>query len=162
MKVLFTEKQRFNQWWVWAIIVVSTIVPLVIMYRELEAGGQPVDPYKFVINNLTLVVVLFLSVVLFLLLRLSTVVKSDTISIVYFPLVWKTIRLSDIADMEVINYGFVGGWGVRWFTQYGTVYNVRGNKGLYINLKNSKQLVIGTQKPEELQKAVEKLKAQKY
>lgn len=54
--------------------------------------------------------------------------------------------------MKVINYGFVGGWGIRLWTKYGTVYNVSGNKGLFIKLKNGKTMVIGTQKSQELEK----------
>jgi len=50
----------------------------------------------------------------------------------------------------VVDYGFVGGWGVRWWTKFGTVYNVMGRIGLAIELKNGKKLLIGTQKKTEV------------
>ena len=58
----------------------------------------------------------------------------------------------------MINYGFVGGWGIRLFTDYGTVYNTRGNKGLALKLQNGKRLVIGTQREDELKSVIQKLK----
>src|SRR5690554_7570605 len=48
--------------------------------------------------------------------------------------------------------GFVGGWGIRFTMKYGTVYNIKGNKGLFVKLKNGKTFIVGTQKPEELEK----------
>jgi hypothetical protein len=55
---------------------------------------------------------------------------------------------------QVIPYGFVGGWGMRLWTQYGTVYNVRGGKGLYVQLKNKKKFLVGTQQAEELERFI--------
>lgn len=49
-----------------------------------------------------------------------------------------------------VNYGFVGGWGIRPWTRYGTVYNTRGQEGLAIELKNGKKFLIGTQNQAEL------------
>ena len=57
----------------------------------------------------------------------------------------------------MINYGFVGGWGIRLFTKYGTIYNTSGNKGLALELHDGKKLVIGTDKEEELKNFIEKL-----
>lgn len=97
-------------------------------------------------------IIIFLVILLFVVLRMKTVVTKENIQLIYFPFVWKTINLSDIDTMKVINYGFVGGWGIRLWTKYGTVYNVSGNKGLFIKLKNGKTMVIGTQKSQELEK----------
>lgn len=85
---------------------------------------------------------------------MKTIITQQNIQLTYFPFIGKKINISDIDTMKVINYGFVGGWGIRFWTSYGTVYNVRGNKGLHIKLKNGKQLVIGTQKPQELEKVI--------
>lgn len=150
MKPLFTENQRFNQWWLWLLLVASSATPIIIMYKEYT--NDTVSS-----NNLWTLIIIFLVIILFVVLRMKTVVTQENIQLIYFPFVWKTISLSDIDTMKVINYGFVGGWGIRFWTSYGTVYNVRGNKGLHIKLKNGKQLVIGTQKPQELEKVVAQL-----
>lgn len=150
MKPLFTEKQRFNQWWLWVLLIISSVAPVIILYKEFTSSTSTS-------GSLSALIILFLVTVLFVVLKMKTTITQKSIQLVYFPFVWKTINIDDIASMEVINYGFVGGWGIRLWTSYGTVYNVRGNKGLHIKLKNGKQLVIGTQKPEELENVVEQL-----
>ena len=147
MKPLFTEKQRFNQWWLWLLLAVSLAVPAILLFKEEseKSGG------------FSGLIIILSVIIIFVVLRMTTVVTKENIQLTYFPFVNKTINLADIETMKVINYGFVGGWGIRFWTQYGTVYNVRGNKGLHIKFKNGKQLVIGTQKPQELQKIVEQL-----
>lgn len=147
MKPLFTEKQRFNQWWLWLLLAVSLAVPAILLFKEAteKSGG------------FSGLIIILSVIILFVVLRMTTVVTKEKIQLTYFPFVNKTINLADIETMKVINYGFVGGWGIRFWTQYGTVYNVRGNKGLHIKFKNGKQLVIGTQKPQELEKVVEQL-----
>ncbi len=148
MKPLFTEKQRFNQWWLWVLLIISSVAPVIILYKEFTSSTSTS-------GSLSALIILFLVTVLFVVLKMKTTITQKSIQLVYFPFVWKTINIDDIASMEVINYGFVGGWGIRLWTSYGTVYNVRGNKGLHIKLKNGKQLVIGTQKPEELEKVLQ-------
>jgi len=148
MKPLFNENQRFNQWWLWLLLISSSAAPIIILYKEFANNG-------ITASKISTLGIFFLVILLFIVLRLKTVVTKQTIKLAYFPFVWKTINISDIETMKVINYGFVGGWGIRLWTPYGTVYNVRGNKGLHIKLKNGKQLVIGTQKPEELEKVLQ-------
>ncbi len=147
MKPLFTENQRFNQWWLWLLLATSLAVPALLLFKEVTAKSD---------GFLGLIIIL-LVILLFVVLRMKTVITQENMQLTYFPFVWKTINLSDIETIKVINYGFVGGWGIRLWTSYGTVYNVRGNKGLHIKLKNGKQLVIGTQKPQELERIVEQL-----
>lgn len=55
------------------------------------------------------------------------------------------------------NYVFkFGGWGIRYnFAMW--EYNVSGNQGLIVTLKD-KKFLIGTQKPEEMQKAIKQFK----
>ena len=147
MKPLFTENQRFNQWWLWLLLAASLTVPAILLFKDATEKSSG-------FSGIIIILSVFL---LFVVLRMRTVVTKDAIQLTYVPFVNKTIKLSDIATMKVINYGFVGGWGIRFWTSYGTVYNVRGNKGLHIKLKNGKQLVIGTQKQQELEKVIDQL-----
>ena len=70
----------------------------------------------------------------------------------------KKVNWDEIEHLEVLDYGFIGGWGVRIGTKYGTVYNTSGSKGMAVVLKNNKKFLIGTQKEQELKKIVEKWK----
>ena len=60
----------------------------------------------------------------------------------------------EVDHCQVIPYSFVGGWGVRLWTQYGTVYNVTSGKGLFVQLKNKEKFLVGTQQAEELEKFI--------
>ncbi|MCO4822597.1 MAG: hypothetical protein KC469_11050 [Flavobacteriaceae bacterium] len=74
----------------------------------------------------------------------------------FFPFVKKRVHWKEIKSAEIVNYGFVGGWGIRLWTKYGTVYNTKGNTGLAVVLLNGKKFLIGTQKASELNKLVKK------
>src|SRR5690606_37266073 len=105
-------------------------------------------------------VIPMLFILLFLLIRLETTITQKELSFQFFPFVKRNYSFEDIETLKVINYGFVGGWGIRFTMKYGTVYNTRRNKGLFIKLKNEKTLVIGTQKPEELDKIIKQIQPQ--
>ncbi|WP_253187464.1 hypothetical protein [Mangrovimonas sp. DI 80] len=90
-------------------------------------------------------------------MKLTTRINKSGIEMSFFPFVKKTTKWSDIKTAQVINYGFVGGWGIRLWTKYGTVYNMKGNKGLAIELLNGKKFLIGTQKEAELTSLLKKL-----
>lgn len=85
-------------------------------------------------------------------IRLETNITKESIAFRFFPFVKRNYSFNEIETYKVIDYGFVGGWGIRYTMKYGTVYNTKGTKGLFIKLKGGKTIVIGTQKPEELQK----------
>ena len=44
-----------------------------------------------------------------------------------------------LKSAKIVNYGFVG-YGIRLGSQYGTIYNVNGNKGFAIELSNGKKV----------------------
>jgi len=89
--------------------------------------------------------------------KLTTVINNYGIAI-KCPFVNKKVNWEEIEHLEVLNYGFVGGWGIRVATKYGTVYNTSGKIGLAIKLKNGKKFLLGTQKENELKTIVEKWK----
>src|SRR5690606_7050744 len=94
MKPLFNENQRFNQWWLWLLLISSSVAPIIILYKEFTSGTS--TP-----SSLFALLILFLVILLFIFLRLKTTITSKSIQLVYFPFVWKTIDLSDITSMKV-------------------------------------------------------------
>jgi len=90
-------------------------------------------------------------------MKLETGINNEMIKIRFFPFVNKTIIWNDVKSAEVLKYGFVGGWGIRLGTKYGTVYNISGDKGLALELKNGKKILIGTQREEELRKVISQI-----
>ncbi len=59
---------------------------------------------------------------------------------------------------KIIDYGFVGGWGIRYGSKHGVVYNTSGRIGIAIKTRKGEKLVIGTKKQNKLKQVVNKLK----
>jgi len=152
-KPLFQEKQRFTQWWLWAIITIGLLTGSYSVYMKYIEGA--------ISKNIFFIYTLFEAAILlfFVSLRLQTTITKDEIQVLFFPFHWKKRKypFSTIKKMEVITYspiGDYGGWGVRFSTN-GKAFNVKGNKGLKLYFTHRKPLLIGTQKPEELQKTIQ-------
>lgn len=133
---LFTEKQRFTQWWLWLIMILA--VAFAFYYEE---------------STLEMAVALIIPIFLFV-LNLETEISKEGISVRFFPfhLKKKFFSWDEIAKAEVREYSPLleyGGWGIRR-GKSGVAYNVKGNMGLQLVLKSGKKILIGTQKTEEL------------
>ena len=154
-KILFQEQQKFTQWWLWLILIAPigllfyNLIKPIISHPSFAEGNYSfslIPSYDFWISLLIMLLIL----ILFFTLKLKTEITSDSIYIRYFPFFSKRWKWEDIQTAEVITYGFVG-YEIRISFKYGIVYNVKGNQGLALNLKNGKKVMIGTQKPEELE-----------
>ncbi|WP_373515941.1 hypothetical protein [Persicitalea sp.] len=146
----FQEIQKFTQWWLWALLLGGGVVLLWALFQS----GTPNES----INSTSIwivVIVLSFVVVLFSVLTLKTEVTAEGIQIRHFPL-WSTfIPWHEIESAEIITYGFVG-YGIRLSFRYGTVYNIKGDVGLQIVKKNGSKVLLGTQRPEDLEAVVRK------
>jgi len=87
-----------------------------------------------------------------------TRVRKEGIEVMCLPLTFlrKRIAWEEIERIYARTYSPIseyGGWGIR-YGQAGTAYNIRGNQGIQLELKNGKRLLIGTQQPQEFLEAV--------
>ena len=157
MKLLFQEQQKFNQWWLWLLLATVALVPFYAFFQMFTTSD---DISEKLLNNKSILIpfAVFMVVIgFFLITKLKTEIDQEELRLKFFPFTKKTVKWSEVKSAKVIQYGFVGEWGIRLYTQYGTVYNTRGNKGLAIELKNGNKFLIGTQKQIELTKIIEKL-----
>tara|TARA_R110002012_G_scaffold322108_1_gene555961 strand:- start:79430 stop:79921 length:492 start_codon:yes stop_codon:yes gene_type:complete len=152
-KILFSEQQKFTQWWLWFIL----IAPLVIIGATiLPANLHIPNPESFSFHLAASsdiwisLIIMVMVLLLFLGMRLSTTIDKESIAIHFFPFFKKSWNWSEIEEIKLVTYGFVG-YGIRISSTYGMVYNVKGNKGLAMRLKSGKKYLIGTQNPEALQ-----------
>ena len=157
MKTEFKEEQKFNQRWLWLILILMGVLPLIGIYKQLILGEKLGDNPMSDISLLIFSIIMFSLVGLFLIMKLKTSIDKNGINMHFFPFIKKSVDWQQIKNVKVVNYGFVGGWGIRLWTKYGTVYNIRGNKGLEIVLKSGKKFLIGTQKETELSTIIEKM-----
>ena len=153
---IFEETQGFNQWWIWLLLIGVACIPFYGVVQQVilgnPIGNRPISNTGMIIFAVSMAAFLLF----FFLLKLNTTIDQQGIKMSFFPLTKKEISWDQIETTEVINYGFVGGWGIRYFTKYGTVYNTKGNMGLLITLKEGEQFVIGTQRPDELKSFLKK------
>lgn len=158
MNIDFQETQRFNQWYLWLPLTALGCFPIFAIYQQIimgqPVGDKPMSDLGLILFSLFVIVLLLF----FGMLKLETQIDEQGISITFFPLTKKRIIWSDIKSAEVLNYGFVGGWGIRIGTKYGTVYNVKGKMGLAIELQNGKRYCVGTQQAESLKALITEIK----
>lgn len=156
--ISFEEKQRFTQWWMWIFILLPLAIALYGCYQQLGLG-IPMGNKPMSDTGLLFFTFFGLAFAYFFWInQLTTSLNNEGIKVRFFPYTQRKISWGEVEEYQVIAYDFVGGWGVRLFTKYGTVYNVKGGKGLYIKLKNKKKFLVGTQRPEELEQFMLSLK----
>jgi len=153
-EIIFTEIQKMRQPWVWAII----FLPLaLVIWHWKQMLPEPV----------MLIVPLIMGILcplLFYICNLRTEVRADGLYFRFFPFQrsFHKIGISDIKTYEVRTYRPImeyGGWGIRYSLRYGKAYNVSGNLGIQLVLKNGSKILFGSQKPEEFLEALKKVAA---
>ena len=153
----FDEEQKFDQKWLWTLLIVLSIIILGVQFSVFFSSSVEASGFGFYFSLFNVFLVIGL-IGLFAVMKLKTCIDKEKISMEFFPFVKKEVAWRDIRKAEVLDYGFVGGWGIRLWTKYGTVYNTKGSKGLFIQLKDDKKFLIGTQKPDEMAEFIMKLK----
>jgi len=157
-QILFEESQGFNQWWIWAIILGAMGVSIYINIQTIQMADS-----LFNWTNFSLIISVFIIPVLFYFLRLKTRIEENGIYIRFIPFHLKEIFIAwdQLENCSVRTYsplGEYGGWGIKYgLGGAGKVYNVSGNQGLQLVFKDGSRLLIGTQKPEELQEVIKKI-----
>ena len=156
LNVSYKEEQRINQWWMHLILLGTLGVLIWAVY--VSWGSEELRESVVALIIFWGSMLLGLATILMAWMwKLSTSITNYGIEM-KCPMVRKKVAWDNIAELEVLDYGFVGGWGIRIGTKFGTVYNTSGSKGLRIKLKNNKKFLIGTQKEDELKRIVEKWK----
>jgi hypothetical protein len=159
-KILFQEEQGFIGTWMWYLLLgMSTfgLVPiLVILFTQQDTN-------EAIIGLLIFTVVIGGVIALFSLSKLYITIDQGSIYYKYPPYINRERQLgkTDVKSAEVRTYSAIweyGGYGYRYTFGNGRALNVSGDKGLQLELSSGKKLLLGTQKAEELNKALEQLK----
>ena len=158
---LFQEKQRFNQKWLMALMAGLVIFSFWGFIQQIllgkPFGDNPASNLGLILSSfLPLLIVAFIFV-----LHLRTKIDKNGIVYQFWPVHRKErlIRWGEISRAYVRKYSPLleyGGWGFRTGRK-GKALNTSGNMGLQIEFVNGKKLLIGTQKPDELGRVLQKL-----
>ncbi|MGB3404909.1 MAG: hypothetical protein WBA77_19655 [Microcoleaceae cyanobacterium] len=99
---------------------------------------------------ISLCIALGLLLCIILLFSLSIEVSDQDLRWQFGPgIIRKSVKLSEIAQVEVTRTYLIEGWGIH-LTSRGWLYNISGFKAVAIQLKNNQQFLLGTDEPEQL------------
>lgn len=157
---LFEETQKFNQWWMILFFVFFNFFILASIFNQFSSDNFD-ENRLFAFAFVAIIIVIDY---LLLSTKLTTKIYEEYIIIKFFPFVRnKKILFTELESCQVRKYSPLaeyGGWGYRiGIFGKGIAYNIRGNMGLQLVYKNNKKLLIGTQKPEELERVIEQIKS---
>jgi hypothetical protein len=160
-ELIYREEQRFGSWLRWLIaLLMALAVPFSIFSLTKipsEQGSSDILPIlTLIIVGICVPIAVAL---LFWVLKLETEVRSDGLYIRFFPahIHFKRFRVEDLSECYARKYKPLleyGGWGIRCSLRKGKAYNVSGNKGVQLVFISGKQLLIGSQRAEELEEAI--------
>ena len=171
-KVYFNETQYINSPVLKVLVITASIgalAPLLVAcYRQLVLdqpwGQQPTTNLGLLLITLSMLIILVVVNLLIFNSKLETKITAREILYRYRPFVynWKGISPRDIESAALRTYNAwkeYGGRGFkfRYLGAKGRAITMGGNQGLQLQFKNGKKLLLGTQRPSELQVALRKL-----
>jgi hypothetical protein len=156
----FSETQRFRQTWLWILFALLSGGFLFIVAAQTIGVG--------ILNNLfpSSALALMGSLIFFIILLLyksSLSVKINRGGIYYrftpFHWYYRKIDWKDIEKVYVRRYDalteYGSGWGIK-FGNAGKAYTVSGHYGLQIDFLDERKILLGTQRPDDLEKILSK------
>lgn len=157
-KAHFEEIQKVRQTWIW-ILLAMAFAGLVLMAAHQIVFRRAFGENLLTLSSISFVGVLF-ALVTVLIYKADLVTKIDERGIHYrfFPLQirFRTIFWKEIEEVYIREYDALseyGGWGVK-FGNYGRAYTVKGRYGLQLELSDDRSILLGTQKPIELERLI--------
>lgn len=172
-RLIYREEQSFRQSFIPWIMLASMLFVIggisVSFYQQLYLGkpygNEPMSNNGLIWGSIISFVVMTAAFILILSGRMVTEIWTDGIGFYFSPFIRKMrhIPLADITSVEVAKYRPIiefGGWGFRKrLLSRKTAYNISGRIGVRVIKKNGSQVMFGTQKQEEMKRAVEKMLA---
>ena len=156
---IYREVQQFRQVWIW--VIVSALSGLVWYAAVMQLLHRPLDGSPM--TDILSVIFWFIFGIglpaLFFFSRLVTEVRDDGIYIRFTPFHRTSHRIAftEVKQYEVRTYRPIreyGGHGIRYSSK-GKAYNVSGDRGVQIELLNGERLLIGSQRADELWRAIQ-------
>jgi len=173
-KQFFTEEQKFKQTKVWMFMFpVWSVVNVIFgigLYNQLGLGqpwgDEPMSDSELILVTIIINLIIIGTATLMLKTKMIVEIRESGLFYKYPPFINKErkIRREEIERFEVRQYKPIreyGGWGFRQrsrrFRNAGLAYNVSGNIGLQLYLKNGKKILFGTERKEAIDSAMKKM-----
>ena len=147
----FHEEQRFGRW-LWVLVFVFGVAVLVpLIGRAIPLAALAFGP-----------IVVVLVFALIALARLDVDVDDRGIHIA-FHFLWPTrhIPIENVKRAHATTYSPLawGGWGVHYMLLRGWSFNTAGSEGVLVELNSGASVMVGSQRPKELEAAILKATA---
>lgn len=158
-QIIFKETQRFRQKWIFILlgIIILLFIYAIIQQTILKIpfGDNPAPTW--LLGIFSLIPVLFL--VLFYRSKLQLEISEKELTFHFRPFHKKAKKISwsEIQQAYTRKYSPIsefGGWGLRRGLK-GKAYTTSGDFGLQLKLKNGTQILLGSQKVEELEQILQ-------
>ena len=155
---IFKEEQRFTQPLIIVILTMSFLVVFGLTIKEYMTEGSKMRLVEL-LTALGGYLAFTLPIFFF---KLITRIDEKGIHYRFFPfhrkprsILWSEIQTAYVRKYDAISE--YGGWGFKggFRRKKGRAINTKGNIGIQLELKNSKKLLIGTQKETEAKKVLE-------
>ena len=157
---LFHEEQRPRQWWIWVVVLAVAGMTWWTFVRQIilgePVGEEPLPTWAawalFLIIGVGMPLVT-------LSLRLVLDVTAEQVTIRFAPITRRVIPIAEIEAAEARTYDPIkeyGGWGIKGWSRRNMAYNMSGNRGVELTLRDGRQVMLGSQRADELARAVER------
>lgn len=164
----FKEEQPLGTVKLWIILMTISVLAVAgIMYafymqlQLKQAIDDRLSDNWLIVSGVIALLVLTLADWLVLTGKLQTEVANQRIRYRFPPFIWnwKIIKAEEIQNFEVSNYYAAQEYKGHGYQKSGQVkaLSVAGNMGLQLTFYTGKKLLLGTQKPEKLKRAMEQL-----
>jgi len=155
--IIFSETQQFRAKWLWAILIccvlISTTVTVATVVWDETNRLQGTIALAILIPLEGLMIYLFYTV------KLETAVTSEGVFYRWWPF-FRKYSFIDKNEIELIEPGInpALSYGFHNIPGYGRVHNTGPGKGMVFVLKNRRKIFIGSQRLDDFQSALERLR----
>ena len=160
-EILFSESQKFKQWWIWLILILSFVFTCFSIFLSVFIQHKTASIGYILLTLITPILLLCL----FVLFRLETQIRADGIYVRFFPIHrnYKFYKWDELIKCFVREYNPLleyGGWGIRGLGK-NRALNISGDKGLQLQFPDDRKLLIGTGKAVEIKEVLTNLEQYK-
>lgn len=165
-KTLFFEEERFNQKWnlflITPVCVGFILFQFYSLYSQLvwkkPVGSDPLSDTWLILVSFFVIPLMVFLIWLFSVTKLTVRVDNEKIFIRFYPMIKREVLISDIDSFEIKEFNPIidfGGWGLRYSIRWKTTgYIMKGKVGVHIHLKNGKNLLISSERANELYRVI--------
>ena len=157
---MFHEEQRPRQWWIWVVVLAVAGLTWWTFIRQIglgePVGEEPLPSWAAWL--LFLIIGVGLPLVT-LSLRLILEVTAGQVTVRFAPITRRMIPIAEIEAVEARTYDPIkeyGGWGIKGWSRRNMAYNMSGNQGVELTLRDGRQVMLGSQRADELARAIER------